>query len=123
VKYLWEITTALLFALAWHRFGPPGWGDELLSCAQQLSKTCLAFGVLALSAPTAALAGDGVIDEIKLGFLTADTGIGGEKIEHGLDINGELLFVAPKWFISEQDPQWLKILLAVLIANQIRTYW
>ena len=57
-------------------------------------------------------AGNGIVDEIKLGFLSADTGIGGTKIEHGLDINGEILFTAPHWLISPSDPEWLKILLA-----------
>ena len=70
---------------------------------------CMALGLLS---PGEALAGDGIIDEIKLGFLAADTGIGGPKVEHGLDINGEVLFTAPQWFISQGDPEWLKILLA-----------
>ena len=70
---------------------------------------CLALGLVT---PADARAGDGIIDEIKLGFLAADTGIGGPKVEHGLDINGEVLFTAPQWFISAGDPEWLKILLA-----------
>jgi lipid A 3-O-deacylase len=57
-------------------------------------------------------AGDGIVHEIKLGFLSADTGIGGTKIEHGLDVNGEVLFKAPQWLVSADDPEWAKILLA-----------
>ena len=59
-----------------------------------------------------AKAGDGIVDEIKLGFLSADTGVGGTKIEHGLDVNGEVLFRAPQWLVSADDPEWAKILLA-----------
>jgi lipid A 3-O-deacylase len=75
-------------------------------------KLLLGFFVLGLASRAEALAGDGIIDEIKLGFLSADTGVGGTKIEHGLDVNGEVLFTAPHWLISDDDPEWKKILLA-----------
>jgi lipid A 3-O-deacylase len=75
-------------------------------------KLLLLSVVPAFASSTEAHAGDGIVDEIKLGFLSADTGIGGQKIEHGLDINGEILFTAPQWFVSPGDPEWKKILLA-----------
>jgi len=53
-----------------------------------------------------------IFDEVKIGFLAADTGIGGPKIETGLDINGELLFSAPQWFVSPDDPWWKRFLFA-----------
>jgi lipid A 3-O-deacylase len=58
-------------------------------------KLLVGFFALGLASRAEALAGDGIIDEIKLGFLSADTGVGGTKIEHGLDINGEIL-LAPR---------------------------
>lgn len=75
-------------------------------------KLVLGFFALGLASRAEALAGDGIVDEIKLGFLSADTGVGGTKIEHGLDINGEILFTAPQWFVTDSDPEWKKILLA-----------
>jgi lipid A 3-O-deacylase len=72
----------------------------------------MCFVASALASPVEALAGEGIIDEIKLGFLASDTGVGGPKIEHGLDINGEVLFTAPQWFVSPSDPEWKRILLA-----------
>jgi lipid A 3-O-deacylase len=72
----------------------------------------LGFIATVVSSIPEAHAGDGIVDEIKLGFLSADTGVGGPKIEHGLDINGEVLFTAPQWLVSPDDPEWVKILLA-----------
>jgi lipid A 3-O-deacylase len=68
--------------------------------------------VLPLASASQVSAGHGIIDEVKLGFLAADTGIGGSKVENGLDINGEVLFTAPQWFVSPDDPVWLRDLLA-----------
>ena len=65
--------------------------------------------VLALASASQVRAGNGIIDEVKLGFLAADTGIGGSKDENGLDINGEVLFTAPQLFVSPNDPVWLSI--------------
>jgi lipid A 3-O-deacylase len=48
----------------------------------------------------AAMAADGVFDEVKVGVLAHDVNIGGHHKESGADINGELLFVSPdflKW--------------------------
>ncbi len=67
---------------------------------------------LASAAPAEAGGIGGIFDEVKLGLLDADTGIGGPKVESGLDINGEVLFTAPQWFVSPDDPPWLRGLLA-----------
>ena len=83
-----------------------------MRCKNPSFKFLLAIIAILLAVTTEAKAGGGIVDEIKLGFLSADTGIGGPKIEHGLDINGEILFTAPQWLISQDDPEWLKILLA-----------
>lgn len=72
----------------------------------------LGFIVISPFSMPEAHAGGGIVDEIKLGFLSADTGVGGPKIEHGLDINGEVLFTAPQWLTSPDNPEWLKIILA-----------
>jgi hypothetical protein len=60
--------------------------------------------VLVLASASQVSAGDGIIDEVKLGFLAADTGIGGSKVENSLAINGEVLFPAPQWLASPDDP-------------------
>ncbi len=83
-----------------------------MRCKNLGINSLLAIVVILLAAATEAKAGDGIVDEIKLGFLSADTGIGGTKVEHGLDINGEILFKAPQWLVSADDPEWAKILLA-----------
>ena len=67
---------------------------------------------MALASVSQVSAGDGIIDEVKLGFLAVDTDIGGSKVENGLDINGEVLFTAPQWFVSPDDPLWLRDLVA-----------
>ena len=66
-----------------------------MRCKNPSFKCLVAILVILLGVTTEAKAGSGIVDEIKLGFLSADTGIGGPKIEHGLDINGEILFTAP----------------------------
>jgi lipid A 3-O-deacylase len=83
-----------------------------MRCKNPGFKSLLAIIAILLAATTEAKAGGGIVDEIKLGFLSADTGIGGTKVEHGLDINGEVLFTAPQWLVSPDDPEWVKILLA-----------
>src|SRR5258707_5206013 len=85
---------------------------RLMSCKTLGFLLLLGFIAIVVSSIPEAHAGDGIVDEIELGFLSADTGIGGPKIEHGLDINGEVLFTAPQWLVSPDDPEWLKILLA-----------
>jgi lipid A 3-O-deacylase len=87
---------------------------------------CLALGLL--SEPIVfsrdALAGAGFVDEVKLGILAADTGIGGPKVEDGIAISGELLFKAPQWLVSPGDPGWKRFLLAPrpTIGFTVNTY-
>ncbi len=40
-----------------------------------------------------------ILDELKLGFLAHDVGIGGHHKENGYDANGEILFASP-WFFK-----------------------
>lgn len=40
-----------------------------------------------------------ILDELKLGFLAHDVGIGGHHKENGYDLNGEILFASP-WFFK-----------------------
>jgi lipid A 3-O-deacylase len=63
-------------------------------------KIAAALALLTGIGTSAAVAGDGVFDEVKLGVQAHDVGIGGHHKENGYDINGELLFVSPdflKW--------------------------
>jgi lipid A 3-O-deacylase len=83
-----------------------------MRCKNLSFEFLLAIITILLAVTPPARAGDGIVDEIKLGFLSSDTGVGGTKIEHGLDINGEVLFTAPQWLVSPDDPEWLHILLA-----------
>jgi lipid A 3-O-deacylase len=57
----------------------------------------LPFVILAalLASPSAAHADDGWIDEGKLGLNAHDIPLGGDHVEPGVDVNGELLFVSP----------------------------
>lgn len=57
----------------------------------------------------AAWAGSGTIDEVKLGILDHDAARAQQK-EHGVDINGELVFAAPGWFLDDRNPAWLNVL-------------
>ncbi len=45
-----------------------------------------------------ARAADGIIDEVKAGFLYHDVNIGGHHKEAGADVNGEVLFSSPSIF-------------------------
>jgi lipid A 3-O-deacylase len=83
-----------------------------MRCKNLGFKFLLGFLAILLPSMSEAEAGGGIVDEIKLGFLSADTGVGDTKVEHGLDVNGEVLFTAPQWLISPDDPEWVKILLA-----------
>lgn len=53
-----------------------------------------------------AWAGSGAVDEVKLGVIDHDAART-HQVEHGVDINGELLFAAPGWFRSDRNPAWL----------------
>ncbi len=57
----------------------------------------LAASVVALAGSVGpARAADGIIDELKVGVLDHDIGLGGHHKEPGADINGEVLFTSPK---------------------------
>lgn len=45
--------------------------------------------------PLAANAGNGIVDEMKLGVLDHDVPIGGDHKECCVDVNGEILFTSP----------------------------
>src|SRR5438477_2039750 len=57
----------------------------------------LAAGVIGLSPATSASAA-GLIDEARLGVLDHDIGLFDHHAEHGVDVNGELLFASPGLF-------------------------
>jgi lipid A 3-O-deacylase len=67
--------------------------------------------VLAMAAP-AAFAGDGWVDEVKLGVLKHDISLFGDSTESGLDVNGEVRFHAIDWFAGKDNPVWLNDLLS-----------
>jgi lipid A 3-O-deacylase len=67
--------------------------------------------VLAMSAP-AAFAGDGWVDEVKLGVLDHDIAFFGDSIESGVDVNGEVRFHAIDWFASKDKAAWVNDLLS-----------
>jgi lipid A 3-O-deacylase len=54
----------------------------------------LAAAAVGLALPISALAA-GLIDEARLGLLDHDIGLFDHHAEHGIDINGELLFASP----------------------------
>lgn len=59
-------------------------------------RTCiLLWALAALFVSSRAEAAMGVLDEAKLGVLDHDIAIGGDHVEPGADVNGELLFVSP----------------------------
>lgn len=58
----------------------------------------LVTAVIALAASAGPVrAADGIIDELKVGVLDHDVGIGGHHKEPGPDINGEVLFTSPSF--------------------------
>lgn len=63
------------------------------SVAAVIAASVLAFAGLTHSARAA----DGIIDELKVGVLDHDIGIGGHHKEPGADINGEVLFTSPSF--------------------------
>lgn len=67
--------------------------------------------VLVMSAP-AAFAGGGWVDEVKLGLLDHDVNFLGDRVESGVDVNGEVRFHAIDWFASKDNAQWLNDILA-----------
>ena len=56
-----------------------------------------ATAVICASAAAPARAADGIVDEVKVGVLDHDIGIGGHHKEPGADINGEVLFTSPSF--------------------------
>lgn len=59
---------------------------------------------------SAAWAGPGITDEVKFGILDHDAARTQQK-EHGVDINGELIFTAPGWFLDDRNPAWVNVLV------------
>lgn len=55
-------------------------------------------GQVAQAQPQPPPAGFKILDEIKLGMLAHDVGIGGHHKENGYDVNGEILFASPQIF-------------------------
>jgi lipid A 3-O-deacylase len=71
--------------------GPRNRDSQQMRVFQSIAAVPLAL--LAWSMPAAADAG--VFSEVKVGVLAHDLPILGEQKEHGVDLNGELLFVSP----------------------------
>jgi lipid A 3-O-deacylase len=67
--------------------------------------------VLSVPAP-AAFAGDGWVDELKLGVLDHDVGFFGPSVENGVDVNAEVRFHDIDWFTSKDNAVWLNDLLS-----------
>ena len=72
--------------------------------------SCLLAALPVLACAETALA-QGVVSELKGGVLYHDVGVLGEQKEHGVDLNGELLFVSPvpERLVAGIDPhfRWL----------------
>jgi len=60
----------------------------------RLAALCLAFS---LGGVEQAGAQDRFIDEVKVGVMAHDITLGGRHLEGGADVNGEILFVSPKF--------------------------
>ena len=69
--------------------------------------------VLVVAVPLpAAFAGDGWVDELKLGLLDHDVAFFGDKTERGVDINAEVRFHDIDWLSSNDNAAWLNDLLS-----------
>ena len=64
-----------------------------------------AVAVMLANGAVTARAADGVIDELKVGVLDHDIGIGGHHKEPGADINGEVLFTSPSFLSVIWSPR------------------
>jgi lipid A 3-O-deacylase len=60
---------------------------------------------------SSAMAGDGWVDELRLGVLDHSADFLNDTVEHGVDINGEVLFHAIDWFTDASRSGWAKVLL------------
>jgi hypothetical protein len=58
-----------------------------------------------------AMAGDGWVDKVRLGILDHSAAFLNDTVEHGVDINGEVLFHPIDWFTADSSSGWAKVLL------------
>lgn len=72
----------------------------------------LAAGLVLVVSSPAAFAGDGWVDEVKLGVFKHDIGLFGDSTESGVDVNGEVRFQAIDWFVNKDSPAWVKVFLS-----------
>lgn len=71
----------------------------------------LAAGVVFAASAPAAFAGQGWVDEVKLGVLKHDIQLFGDSTEQGVDINGEVLFRPTDLLTNKDYPSWVNFLL------------
>lgn len=73
-----------------------------------VSELCL---LLLMSAPMIAIAGTSTVNEVKIGALAHDVATSSQR-EHGVDINGEVLFQPLAMLDPNDDRRWLVRLLS-----------